>query len=291
MSWSVVARKDFEDALRSRMLWGIIGLFAVLMAVSALVPDLLDVADPVAGYGIAADLAETLVPVTALVAAYLAIAGERESGSIKILLGAPHSRLDVTIGKLVGRAGVVVVGIVAGFLVAGVVTLVVYGELAPSEFVSVTLLTAALGVAFVGIAVGISAATATRSRAMALAIGLFFVFALLWDLVPLGITYLRTGSLPTPGATVPAWQMLIQHLNPSVAFGQLVDAALGGGPPGGAGGPGGGTGGGGGAAALTGQVSGPVPFYLEDWFMFVILGAWTVVPVALGYLRFRDADL
>ena len=284
MSWSVVARKDFADAVRSRMLWGIVGLFAVLMAVAALVPNLLGDGGPVLGYTIAANLAETLIPVTALVAAYLAIAGERESGSIKILLGAPHSRRDVTIGKLVGRAGVVVVGVVAGFLVAGVVALVVYGDVAPAEFVSVTLLTAALGVAFVGIAIGISAATSTRSRAMALAVGLFFVFALLWDLVPLALTYLRTGSLPTPGATVPAWQMLVQHLNPSVAFGQLVDAALGG-----ADAPG--TGGGGGAAALSGEVAGPVPFYLEDWFMFVILGAWTVVPVVLGHLRFRDADL
>ena len=282
MSWSVVARKDFADAVRSRMLWSIVGLFAVLMAVSALVPDLLGDGDPVVGYSIAAGLAETLVPVTALVAAYLAIAGERESGSIKILLGAPHSRLDVTVGKLVGRTGVVVVGVVAGFLVAGVVALAVYGNLALSEFVSVTALTAALGLAFVGIAVGISAATSTRSRAMALAVGLFFVFALLWDLVPLALTYLRTGSLPTPGETVPAWQMLLQQLNPSEAFGQLVDTALGGSDAPGAEG---------GAAALAGQVSGPVPFYLEDWFMLVILGAWTVVPVVVGHLRFRDADL
>jgi ABC-2 type transport system permease protein len=282
MSWLVVARKDFADAVRSRMLWGIVGLFAVLMAVSALVPDLLGGSDPVVGYSIAANLAETLVPVTALVAAYLAIAGERESGSIKILLGAPHSRLDVTLGKLVGRAGVVVVGIVAGFLVAGVVAAIVYGDPALSEFVSVTALTAALGLAFVGIAVGISAATSTRSRAMALAVGLFFLFALLWDLVPIALTYLRTGSLPTPGATVPAWQMLIQRLNPSEAFGQLVGTALGGAES---------PGGNGGAAALTGQVSGRVPFYLDDWFMVVILGAWTVVPVVLGHLRFRDADL
>lgn len=283
MSWSVVARKDFADAVRSRMLWGIVGIFAVLMGVSALVPSLLgDDAAVVVGYSTAANLAETLVPVTALVAAYLAVAGERESGSIKLLLGAPHSRSDVTLGKLVGRAGVVVVGVFAGFLVAGVVAVAAYGELAAAEFVSVTLLTAALGLAFVGIAVGISAATATRSRAMALAVGVFFVFALLWDLVSPALTYLRTGNLPTPGATVPAWQMLIQRLNPSRAFGQLVDTALAGAEVAGAGGQ---------QAALAGQVSGPPPFYLEDWFMLVILGAWTVIPVVLGHLRFRDADL
>ena len=282
MSWTVVARKDFQDASRSRMLWAIVGLFAVLMGVSALVPSLIGNDAPVAvGYDTAADLAETLVPVTALVAAYLSIAGERESGSIKLLLGAPHSRRDVTIGKLVGRSGVVVAGVLAGFLVAGLVAIVVYGELDPGAFVSVALLTAALGVTFVGIAIGISAATATRSRAMALAVGLFFVFALLWDLVPLALNYLRTGSVLAEGS-VPAWQLLVQRLNPSVAFRQLVDAALALGEPSGltATGPG-----------MGDQQPDSTPFYLDDWFMLVVLGAWTVVPVLLGHLRFRDADL
>jgi ABC-2 type transport system permease protein len=282
VSWRVVARKDFEDAVRSRMLWGIVGLFALLMGVSALVPSLIDIGGPATGYDFAADLAETLVPITALVAAYLAIAGERESGSIKILLGAPHSRGDVTLGKLAGRAGVVLVGVLAGFVVAGVVAFVTYGELAAAEFVSVALLTAALGLAFVGIAVGISAATATRSRAMVLAVGVFFVFALLWDLLPLALTYLRTGSLADLGGSIPAWQMLIQQLNPSRAFRQLVDAALGSGAAQAAVG---------GGNPMAGQVAGPTPFYLADWFMLVILGVWTVLPVVLGHLRFRSADL
>jgi len=284
VSWTAVARKDFADAVRSRLLWGIVGIFALLMGVSTLVPELIDVGGAVLGYSFAADLAATLVPITALVAAYLAIAGERESGSIKILLGAPHSRADVTLGKLVGRSAVVVAGILSGFLVAGAVALVVYGELAVAELASVALLTAALGLAFVGLAVGISAATATRSRAMTLAIGVFFVFALLWDLAMLAITYLRTGNLPTLGASVPAWQLLVERLNPSRAFGQLVDAALAGADLPGAGG-------GGGATGVTGQVSGSVPFYLDDWFMLVVLVAWTAIPVILGHLRFRAADL
>ncbi|WP_210423554.1 ABC transporter permease subunit [Halorussus marinus] len=287
MSWRVVARKDFADAVRSRMLWGIVGLFALLMGVSALVPSLLDIGGATLGYNFAADLAQTLVPVTALVAAYLAIAGERESGSIKLLLGAPHSRLDVTVGKFVGRAGVVLVGVLAGFVVAGLVAVVAYGELAIGEFVSVTVLTAALGVTFVGIAVGISAATSTRSRAMALAIGVFFVFALLWDLVPFALTYLRTGGLDL-GGTVPAWQVLVEQSNPSRAFSQLVDAALGSGAEMTAGGGGGGEGA---ANPFQSRIAGAEPFYLKDWFMLVILGAWTVLPVIAGHLRFRSADL
>ncbi|WP_175424132.1 ABC transporter permease subunit, partial [Haladaptatus sp. W1] len=34
-----------------------------------------------------------------------------------------------------------------------------------------------------------------------------------------------------------------------------------------------------------------VPFFLEKWFMLVILAAWLVVPLVLGYWRFERADL
>ncbi|WP_227774041.1 ABC transporter permease [Haladaptatus pallidirubidus] len=34
-----------------------------------------------------------------------------------------------------------------------------------------------------------------------------------------------------------------------------------------------------------------IPFYLEEWFMLVILGAWLVVPLTIGYLSFERADL
>jgi len=38
---------------------------------------------------------------------YMAVVGERRSGSIKILLGLPPNRADVVFGKLLGRMGVV----------------------------------------------------------------------------------------------------------------------------------------------------------------------------------------
>jgi len=65
----------------------------------------------------------------ALIAAYLAIAGERESGSLKLLLGLPPSRGEVLVGKFLGRSGVVAIGLVLGFLVSGVVTVAIYGGL------------------------------------------------------------------------------------------------------------------------------------------------------------------
>ena len=52
-----------------------------------------------------------LLPIVALVATYMAIAGERESGGVKFLLGLPNSRRDVFLGKLASRLGVVTAGV------------------------------------------------------------------------------------------------------------------------------------------------------------------------------------
>ncbi|MFB9809145.1 hypothetical protein ACFFQF_30455 [Haladaptatus pallidirubidus] len=38
-------------------------------------------------------------------------------------------------------------------------------------------------------------------------------------------------------------------------------------------------------------VTGDAPFYLEGWFALVILFVWLLLPVSLGYLRFRSVDL
>lgn len=271
MSTLVVARKEFADAVRSRTLWGIVAIIATMtsigMGVSAFVPGGTTVYAAIGG---AAQFAGILVPIMALVAAYLSIAGERESGSIKVLLGLPPSRGAVLAGKFVGRSLVVVVGIVAGFAVAGLVSLVVYDAVPLVAFASVTLLSASLGVAFVGIAVGISAATSTRARAMTGSIATYLVFVLLWDLLPQGLYFLLHGQ--PPADTVPGWFLGLQALSPPGAYSGLIAAALAG--------PG-----------WAARLSGPRPVYLEPWFLGALLVAWTLLPLLAGYRRFERADL
>jgi ABC-2 type transport system permease protein len=236
---------------------------------SLLIPEL--EGDAASALGGASQFAGLLVPIVALIAAYLSIAGERESGSLKVLLGLPPSRGEVVLGKFLGRSGVVAVGLVLGFAVSGAVTVALYGDLPATAFLGTTALTALLGVAFVGIAVGISAITATRARAMTLAVTAYLGLTLLWDLVPNGVHLLVTGEMP--GAVVPAWFPLLQGLSPSGAYNALAQALLLGG------------------SALEARIGGPLPPYLDPAVFLAILLAWTVVPLALGYLWFRRADL
>ena len=211
MTWTVIARKEFADARRSLMLWAIVVLIAAMTSLAAVVMVLVPGVDgdAVNAIGGASQFAAMLVPIMALIAAYLAIAGERESGSLKILLGLPPSRGEVMAGKFLGRAAVVGVGIAVGFGVSGVVTALVYADFPLVEFLVVTGLSAVLGISFVGIAIGISAVTATRSRAMTAAVSVFLLLTLFWDLVPQGVHKytrriprpLRSGRKPTPDDT------------------------------------------------------------------------------------------
>ena len=272
--WLTIARKEFADALRSRMLWGIVAIIAIMTSLAAgislLVPNVEGGAEMAIGG--ASQFAGLLVPIMALIAAYLAIAGERESGSLKVILGLPPSRGDVLFGKFLGRSGVVALGLVLGFVVSGVATAALYGGLPVLAFVGTTVLTVVLGVSFVGLAIGISAVTATRARAMTLAIAAYLGLTLLWDLAPNAVHLLLTGEMP--GAVVPGWFLFLQGLSPTGAYNALVQQLLLGE-----------------GVALEARLGGPAPGFLDPVVFFGILVAWTVVPLVLGYLGFRRADL
>lgn len=280
MRWLTIARKEFDDAVRSRMLWAIVAVFGIVTAVMAaalsLVPQIESSA--VMGIVLAGQSAQMLAPITALVAAYLAIAGERESGSIKMLLGLPPTRGEVVLGKVLGRSAVIAVGLTGGFLLVGPVVYLVYGGLPVGLFAALVALTVALGVVFVAIAVGISAATSTRSRAMTLSIATYLAVVLLWDAIT-QITYLVVAGT-FPGARIPVWYALLESLSPVGAYDTATNALVAGQATGAA------------VPSLAARLEGGVvPFYLSGWFMLVILAVWAGIPLALGYLRFSRADL
>ncbi len=70
---------------------------------------------------------QTLVPIAALITGYMAVVGERRSGSIKLLLGLPPNRADVVFGKLLGRATVIGTAIALAFVTALVLSSIFFG--------------------------------------------------------------------------------------------------------------------------------------------------------------------
>ena len=309
MTWNAVARKDFEDAVRSRWLWGLSAFFfafiggttAVFFGWIASGSESQATSDSLFGLFASGLLSFSYtgflgfaLAFIALLTAYGSIIDERESGTVKLLLSLPHSRLDVITGKLAGRSAVLVLPVLGGFLVAFVVLLVTGTEVVFENLLPHIALTILLALVFVSIGVGISAAVDTGRQATLWALGSYFLFALLWSMVAQGIPQLITeiGKRvpvldPLSGAATIKARLLVKYLNPlrayetlvaSIYFGDPIQARLV-------------------KAGMFEQLAaqeafkGSLPFYLQDWLIFLVLVFWLVVPPVLGYLVFRETEL
>lgn len=293
-TWREIARKDFEDASRSRMLWGFIAVFVAFLAMALpvaeqLFPDTATVTPAKALSGVAM-LAQLFIPGIALVAAYMAIVGERTSGSLRMLLSFPFSRRDVLVGKLVGRLLVTATALTVGYAVASVLVVVLYGVPDLSVFAGFVGAGVLLAVTFTGIAIGGSAAASSRGRAMTLTIGSFMAMVFFWKPVTAGVYVGITGSLPALHAE--RWYFLLKRVNPLEAFrvlsGTVLDQEVSAVPkfpvedlpkhtsPE--------------QLELANRLAGDVPFYLEEWFSVIVLVAWGAIPVLAGYLQFKRSD-
>ena len=294
MTLAQVAQKDFEDAIRSKMVWGIIGVFVGFVGFIVIISVGTSDSPATSGdaaLGLTAVLSQFFVPIVALIVGYMSVVGERQSGSMRVLLSYPHSRRDIVFGKLVGRAGVITmalgIGSALSILLVGVLI-----ELPDSgSFVGLMASTTLFGVGFTGLAVGISASVCTRAKAMAAAIGSMLIFLIVWDAGAVGLYFSATGSVP--GLEVEAWYFLVKRLNPVNAYSAVAEQFLNEpvqqffrlgleGVPADATER---------QLALVNRVPGDLPFYLSTWFAGVTLVAWAVVPTIIGYARFLRADI
>ncbi|MDJ1432633.1 ABC transporter permease [Halostagnicola sp. A-GB9-2] len=288
-----IAKKDFQDAVRSWLFWGLsVFFFFIIVGLGALVGYLEDEFSTEALISILSQSTRLIIPVIAIVLGWKAIAGERESGSIKVLLSLPHSRRDVILGKLLGRSAVLTVSLVIGFLLAGAVVGIMIGSFAIGDFLGLLAISIIYGIAYTSIAVSIS--SLTRSTTVAAAAG-FFVFALfyiIWNIMIIGLDMLRmqgyiSGVEYTFTANgnrfqterLPDWALFINNIDPGNAFAN--------------------------ALTLTTEASGlegagmvqdrafadGIPFFLQDWFSFVVLLLWIVLPVVVALLWFDRTDL
>jgi ABC-2 type transport system permease protein len=110
---------------------------------------------------------------------------------------------------------------------------------------------------------------------MALVIGMYIVFNALWGLITGMILLAVEGEFAVQNP--PTWHEFLVSISPLNAFGSAaryldieVFPLFGG---------------------LGESAAASDPFFLQDWFGFVILLAWMVVPLLIGYYRFERADL
>lgn len=285
MSTLAVAKKDFRDAIRSRGLWALTVLFFLLVVGVAVAYSQLDA---LAGGSASAEgliffvasSVGTYVALAALLACFKSIVGERDSGTIKVLLSLPHTRRDVILGKLVGRSAVLAIPVVATFVAGVAIGGALMGELAPTATLALAGMSILFAVTYASIYVGISAMSGSDTRVTLMAVGFFVVFEFLWGIVTL-ILLVVTNGFEMPTGDLPAWYFLVNQIPPSSAFVTSLEAVI----------PGAGAQamqGTGGPAASAGQFD---AFFATPWIGLVILALWAVVPLVVGYRRFTRADL
>jgi ABC-2 type transport system permease protein len=277
MSTIAVAKKDFKDGIRSWLLIALTVLFALFTA--SVVYFFVEI-DPITqGTPKMVKLLGSMflptyivVPIVGTMIGYKAIVGERTSGSLKFLLGLPHTRRDVVFGKLLGRSGIVTVAVLVGFAGGGIVLYAFTTAFAFDIFLIYTAVTILLGVTFVSIAIAFSSITRSSSVATAGAITLALLFTFFWPVI-LELVRYAGETLGLIGASQPPsdWYLFGSSLNPTIAYGNGITALM--------------------SAIRPGTPPVTEPFYLQNWFGFVILAFWLVVPIGLAYIRFERADL
>jgi len=270
MSSLLVARKDFMDSVRSSILTALLGVFILALLVIALGYLIVVPRRSMASMLVyVTTLVKWLVPITALLAGYSAIVGERDGNTITFLLGLPITRGDVLAGKVLGRSAAVLLPITVAFLGIALITIVAYPTFLPLALLTLFGASALLAVVFVSVSVAISALTDSPVRAASATVAVFIACMFLWDLLPSAAYFLVNGTA-LGSQDAPAWFWFLMRLNPLEAFLALLASVM---------------------PTMATRVPADGPIYLSVWATLGIFLAWISIPLGAGYLRFDTDDL
>jgi len=283
MSWRHVVDGDIQTVRRSRLGQGVAATVFLLTAGIAVLVMLGTFASPpeveppqfdqimrVIGY-----VVSFILPFVAMLASYNAIIHERETGSIRFLLGLPNSRTDAYAGKYVSRATLLVVPLVGGFLIAGAIGV---GVLEEPDIATLLLLTGAsilYGLIFLGFGLTVSGTLDTETRVTTAMISVYVLFRAGWMVIQWGLLRLTQPRGERFVQPHPDWYYWVGRSNPINAFNKVVETVF---PVEG-------------SILLTTPALGTGTIATSEWFAAAVLVPWVVIAPLLGYFRFRNRDV
>ena len=278
-----IVKKEYLDSVRNKWILGVTAIFLLL----ALITAYFGAASSGGGVGIQGFRSTALlmgattiilIPIMALMLAYAAVAGEREQGSLALLLSLPITRLELLLGKFLGLSLTLATTIVAGYGAAGVVVAAVAGTAYGGEYLAMLGAAVLLGTAFIAPAIFFSSLVQKRSSALGIGVFLWVFFAFLYTLILFGVYAATGGTFPDPsqggfGAIdFPDWFWGAQLLNPSQAFQLFLGQAFGQSVGGGVG-------------------TTDAPAFVSTGSVLASLALWTLVPLLLAFLSLCRRDV
>jgi Cu-processing system permease protein len=262
-----VAAKEFRDRLRNRWVLAVAVVFTVF---SLLITYFGSAAQGQIGprsieltIASLVSLVIYLIPLIALLLGFDAIVGERERGSLDLLLALPITRLELLLGKYLGLAGALTLSTVSGFALVALLLYQRFSWAGLYHYAGFVLSSVLLGLAFLSLAVLLSVLARDRTRASGLAIALWFALVLVFDLLLLGLLVATGGQF---GGQVLAYLLL---LNPADIFRILNVFSLDD------------------VQRLYGLASILPPALSQVGWLTSAMLAWIVAPLALASWRFR----
>lgn len=264
---ATLASKEFWDRIRNRWVLAVALIFTVFALVIAYFGGAQQGAVGFRSieFTIASlvSLVIYLIPLIALILGFDAIVGERERGSLELLLSLPITPLELLLGKYLGLAAALAFSTLAGF---GLVALVLAPNLdlnALYHYFGFMLSSVLLGMAFLSLAVMLSVFATDRAGASGLAIALWFFFVLVFDLLLLGVLVLTGGHY---GGEVFPYLLL---LNPADVFRTLNIFTLDE------------------VRTLYGLVTVFPSALAAPWLLTLVMLAWIIGPLGIAAWRFR----
>lgn len=212
----IVIAKEFQDRIRNRWVLAVSLVFAAFALVIAYFGAAQQGELGLRGIEVTiaslVSLVIYLVPLIALILGFDAIVGERERGSLDLLLSMPITRIELLLGKYLGLSAALACSTVAGFGFAGALLAFNLPVAALIPYAGFMLSAVLLGMAFLSLAFMVSVFAPDRTRASGAAIALWFFFVLVFDLLLLGALVAGGGRIG--GDALPGLMLL----NPADVF-------------------------------------------------------------------------
>jgi Cu-processing system permease protein len=262
-----IALKELRDRLRNRWVIAVAGVFTVFALVIAYFGGAQQGAVGLRSIEFTitslVSLVIYLIPLIALLLGFDAIVGERERGSLDLLLALPITRLELLLGKYLGLAAALSLSTVVGFGLVAVALATQMGSEGLVPYAGFMGSSVLLGLAFLSLAVMLSVLASDRTRASGMAIALWFFFVLVFDLLLLGLLVVSGGRV---GA---GWFPYTLMLNPADVFRIMNVFSLDD------------------VRNLYGLTSIVPAALAKPWLMGLVMLGWIVAPLSIATWRFR----
>lgn len=197
----IIAGKEFHDRIRNRWVLAVTIVFTAFALVIAYFGAAQQGAVGFRGIEVTiaslVSLVIYLLPLIALILGFDAIVGERERGSLDLLLSMPITRLELLLGKFAGLSAALACSTLIGFGLVGALLAAKMPAAGLYHYAGFMLSSVLLGMAFLSLAVMVSVFAQDRTRASGAAIALWFFFVLVFDLLLLGGLVVSGGAFGT----------------------------------------------------------------------------------------------